>query len=260
MEPLVAQLKKLNLSEKEARIYLTLLELGPSTPYRIAKKAHLKRPTAYVIAEGLVEKGLLVQVISEKKKTYVARSPESYVADIEKRVAEAKKVLPELMAVQRKTSEQPNLLYFEGLEGMRQAYDYRLKDFHNTEIVGFAARVDDFSNELLEQVSLPWNSYREKHNIKLRVFTTDDKKLTAFKDFFANKKELVAKFLPENLYNSDSTIEIFGWGIRIVMVKNMQAIIVESTKLSATFRQIFDLLWSKFKGEYDAPEKLKLEK
>ncbi len=258
MESLVTELKKLNLSEKEARIYLTLLELGPSTPYRIAKKAHLKRPTAYVIAEELVEKGLLVQAIDEKKKTYIARSPESYIENIEKSVSEAKMFLPELMAIQKRTSEQPNLLYFEGLEGLKRAYDYKLKDFHNTEIVGFAARSDHFNKEFLSKVSFPWNEYREKHNIRLKIFTSDDPKLANFKTFFANKKSLLAKFLPENLYSSDCTIEIFSWGVRIVMVQSMQAIIIESEKLSGTFRQVFNLLWQKTEGEYETPQKLKL--
>ena len=75
MEDLIEQLKNLNLTDKEARVYLSLLELGPSTPYKIAKRARLKRPTAYVIAEELVEKGLIIQVTGEKNKLYLARSP-----------------------------------------------------------------------------------------------------------------------------------------------------------------------------------------
>lgn len=102
MESLVQELKKLNLTEKEARVYLALLELGPSTPYKIAKRSHLKRPTAYVIAEELVEKGLIIQMTGEKQKMYIARSPESYVDEVEKRVKDAKKIVPELLALQRK--------------------------------------------------------------------------------------------------------------------------------------------------------------
>lgn len=102
MDDIIDQLKNLNLTDKEARVYLTLLELGPSTPYKISKRSRLKRPTAYVIAEELVEKGLVIQVTGEKKKLYMARSPEAYFEEAEEKLWNAKQILPELKALQRK--------------------------------------------------------------------------------------------------------------------------------------------------------------
>ncbi len=251
-------LKKINLTDKEARVYLVLLELGPCTPYKVAKHTNLKRPTAYVIAEDLVKKGLIVQILSEKKRTYIARSPEEYFKEIEERVNEARAILPGLIALQKRTSEKPNILYFEGLSGVKQAYEYRLSEFHNTEILGLAAKMQDFNHQLVKQVVLPWNKYRKKHNIKLRIFTVDDPKLATFKEFFIDQETTKAKFLPQDVYDSDCTIEFFEFGIRIVMVQAMQAIIIESEKLSRTFKKIFELLWIKTKNEYNSPEKLKL--
>ncbi len=261
MEPLIHELKKLNLSEKEARVYLALLELGPSTPYKIAKKAHLKRPTAYVIAEGLAEKGLIIQVTGEKQCTYIARSPESYIEDAEQKIREAKKVLPELMALQKKTSEKPNILYFEGLTGMKQAYAYRLKEFHNKEIVGFFAGATDIEEDIHKEVFIPWNEYKQKHNMKIRGFTPDDKGLQQYSRFLSGEaKTITAKYLPTNLYDAHSSIEILDWGVRIAIMESKQVIIIESNKLARTLKQVFELLWQKTKGEYDEPQKLKLIK
>lgn len=259
-EQLIQELKKLNLSEKEARVYLALLELGPSTPYKIAKRSRLKRPTAYVIAEELVEKGLIVQMTGEKKKQYIARSPESYIEDVETRVRDAKKVLPELMALQRKQSEKPNVLYFEGFEGLKQAYEYKLKDFNGKEIVGFFARADEIEKELHEQVFFPWNEAKYKNNISVRGFTVDDPGLAEYNKFFGTERgKINAKFLPETLYSADCSIESFEWGVRIVIMKSKQAIIIESFELAKALREIHDLLWEKTKGEYVKPEKLQLE-
>ncbi len=259
MESLIRELKKLNLTEKEAKVYIALLELGPSTPYRIAKKAHLKRPTAYVIAEELVEKGLIVQVTGEKQKMYIARSPESYVDEVEQRVRDAKKVLPELMALQRKTSEKPNILYFEGVSGMKQAYNYRLKEFHNKEIVGFFARFQDVGQELDKEVFIPWNEYKEKNNMRVRGFTVDDPNLQTYARFLGGEaKTITAKYLPESIYSADSSLEIFDWGVRIAIMESKQAIIIESNKLASSLKQVFELLWQKTKGEYDKPVKLKI--
>jgi DNA-binding MarR family transcriptional regulator len=260
-ELLVKELRKLNLTEKEARVYLALLELGPSTPYRIAKRARLKRPTAYVIAEELVEKGLIVQMTGEKKRQYIARSPESYIEDVEQRIKDAKKMLPELTALQRKGSDKPNVLYFEGVDGLKQAYAYRLKEFTNSEIVGFFARADEIDKELHEQVFFPWNETKNKNNISVRGFTVDDPGLAEYKKFFGTERGAIhAKFLPEALYSADCSIEAFEWGVRIVIMRSKQAIVIESYELALAFKQIFELLWEKTKGEYEKPVKLSLGK
>lgn len=261
MEALIEQLKSLNLSDKEARVYLSLLELGPSTPYKIAKRSRLKRPTAYVIAEELVKKGLIVQVTGEKNKLYVARSPEAYFEDIEERLLTAKKALPELMALQRKTSEKPNILYFEGTGGIKQAYDYRLKEFHGKEIVGFFARRKDVDAELEKEVFFPWNEYKKKNNINVRGFTPDDPGLQAYDEFLSTtgkEGKILARFLPESVYSADCSFEVFEWGIRVVIMESKQALIIESEKVAHSMKEIFELLWEKTKGEYGKPKNIKL--
>ncbi len=265
-ENLIKELKKLNLTEKEARVYLALLELGPSTPYKIAKRSQLKRPTAYVIAEELVEKGLIIQMTGEKQKMYIARSPESYIEDVEKRISEAKKIIPELSALQRKQSDKPNVLYFEGVEGMKKAYEYRLKDFKNKEIVGFFARADNLDERLTHEVFIPWNEAKITNNIKVRGYTVDDHKLGKDYSRFLTGKDakgkglIRAKFLPDTLYSADCSVESFEWGVRICIMKSKQALIIESYELAKALREIFELLWEKTKGEYDEPINLNIEK
>ncbi len=254
MEALIEQLKGLNFTEKEARVYLTLLELGPSTPYKIAKRARLKRPTAYVITEELVEKGLILQVTGEKNKIYIACSPETYFENIEQKFRTAKKILPELMALQRKTSEKPNILYFEGVEGMKQAYEYRLKEFHHSEIVGFFARMKEVSPELHAEVFMPFNKYKKIHGINVRGFTANDPELAPYKQFWTSTGEegkILARFLPQEVYSADTSLEIFGWGVRIAIMDSRQALIIESQKFATSMKEIFELLWARTSGEFD---------
>jgi DNA-binding MarR family transcriptional regulator len=262
MESLVQELKKLNLSDKEARVYLALLELGPSSPYKIAKHSRLKRPTAYVIAEELVEKGLIVQMTGEKQRMYIAKSPETYVEEVERRVKDARRIVPELLALQRKKSEKPNVLYFEGIEGMKKAYEYRIKDFKNKEIVGFFARANEVDQEYTDEVFIPWNENRTKYDISVRGFTVDDEKLTKDYARFMTKGDdygsglIRGKFLPEKLYSSDCSIESFEFGVRICIMKSKQVLVIESEEVALAIKQVMELLWQKTKGEYDEPERL----
>jgi len=263
MEHLIQQLKNLNLTDKEARVYLSLLELGPSTPYKIAKRSRLKRPTAYVIAEELVEKGLILNVTGEKKKMYIARSPETYFEEAEQKLLSAKESLPELLALQRSKSEKPNIMYFEGVEGIKQAYDYRLKEFHGREILGWFAKTDEVDPELTTKVFIPWNEYKKDHKIQMRGFTPDSATLQDYAELFSSVTgdgKIHARFLPQSLYTADSSFEVFDWGVRMVIMESKQALIIESSKLAQTMREVFELLWERTEGEFEKPKSIKLKK
>ena len=255
MEQLIQGLKKLNLTEKEAKLYLTLLELGPSTPYRIAKKSQMKRPTAYVIAEELAEKGLIVRVTGEKQCTYIARSPESYVEEVEQRVKEARDILPELIAIQKKTSDKPNILYFEGTEGVRQAMMYKLNELHDTEIVSFSADPDLTAKENYE-TSFAFNEYRMAHNIRVRSFLTETESLKPFEKYIKDTTP-PPKFIPKEMYSSNASFEFYQNFVKIIFFDTSVAVIIESSAVSKAMRQIFEMLWSRVGDEYSESEVIK---
>ena len=76
MDILSLELRKLGLKEKEVAVYLAGLELGPSTAQNIAKKAEVTRPTTYEIIKVLEKKGLFAEITHNKKRAFLAQSPE----------------------------------------------------------------------------------------------------------------------------------------------------------------------------------------
>lgn len=70
--PLEMELRKLDLNEKEARVYLASLELGHASVQKISKKAGLSRPTAYRALESLQQKGMVRKI----KQNFIADSPD----------------------------------------------------------------------------------------------------------------------------------------------------------------------------------------
>lgn len=155
----------------------------------------------------------------------------------------------------------PNIDAREGVEGLKQAYDYKLKDFKGKEIVGFFARANAVDQELNEKVFFPWNEAKIKNNISVRGYTVDDPKLAPYKKFFGTERgKINAKFLPESLYSADCSVEIFVWAVRIVIVRSKQAVIIESSELALAMKQIFELLWSKTKGEFDESKEILADK
>ena len=90
--PIELELRKLGLREKEVRIYLAGLELGPSPVKDIAKAAKITRPTTYEIIRSLEEKGLFEEIKKGKKRYFLAQSPDKIlgILRIQKREIEEK--------------------------------------------------------------------------------------------------------------------------------------------------------------------------
>lgn len=69
------ELKKLDLNEKEIRVYLAMLETGAVSVKMLAEKIPLSRPTLYRIIENL-EKKELAEKIRGKSSEFIAKSPD----------------------------------------------------------------------------------------------------------------------------------------------------------------------------------------
>lgn len=66
--PIELELRKLGLTEKEVRVYLAGLELGPSSVKKISEMAKITKPTAYEIIKDLERKGLFAETLKERKQ------------------------------------------------------------------------------------------------------------------------------------------------------------------------------------------------
>lgn len=109
-------LKNLDLSEKEAIVYLASLELGSSIIQEIAKKSQISRSTAYEIIESLMKKGLMCALTEGKKRYFSAERPERLMSLIdikqkgpEGRRKELKAILPELRELTKLSKERPKV-------------------------------------------------------------------------------------------------------------------------------------------------------
>jgi sugar-specific transcriptional regulator TrmB len=83
----VTTIEKLGMTEKESKLYLTSLRIGPASMQVLARKAKIDRGTAYHVAQTLTEKGLFEVVEDGKRPMFRVTSPkmlESYVVERKK--------------------------------------------------------------------------------------------------------------------------------------------------------------------------------
>ncbi|MBU1177018.1 MAG: helix-turn-helix domain-containing protein [Patescibacteria group bacterium] len=76
LEILPLELRKLGLTEKQASVYLTALELGYTSIQKIAQKAKISRPTTYEIVKTLKQKRLISESRDKNKTYFIAESPD----------------------------------------------------------------------------------------------------------------------------------------------------------------------------------------
>lgn len=122
---LAKRLEQLGLSDKEARVYGSLLEMGEASPQNLALKSGINRATTYVILESLVNKGLVTTFLKKKKASFAIQSP-LQILDllynekklVDEKIGLAKKLMPELEVLERLTSERAKVRFFEGQAGI----------------------------------------------------------------------------------------------------------------------------------------------
>ena len=116
------KLQQLGFEEKEAKLYAALLELGEAGIVDIARKSGLKRTTVYHILDNLKLRGLVSQTKKDKKVSYIAEDPRSIGEDLKEKERLFQKTLPELLSIANLMEKKPVIKYFEGLNGIKEAY------------------------------------------------------------------------------------------------------------------------------------------
>ncbi|MFH1946964.1 MAG: helix-turn-helix domain-containing protein [Candidatus Magasanikbacteria bacterium] len=113
-------LKKLSFSDKEAKIYLALLSLGPSSVRKLAEISEINRGTAYDILKSLQDKGIVSYYNKDTKQYFVAENPEKLHDLVKKQQdelssvgSELGKMISELHALHNKGGDRPVARYYE---------------------------------------------------------------------------------------------------------------------------------------------------
>jgi sugar-specific transcriptional regulator TrmB len=242
---LTKQLEKLNLNNKEATVYLSLLELGETTIQRIANKSKIKRTTVYDTIDSLREKGLVASTKKNKKTLYYAEDPRLIKDKIAEQEQTLNKILPELLSITNLIDKKPKIQFFEGEEGIKNVYKDTLK-YPRQEILMWGAP------EMFEYFDMDfmWNYYQPKRiekRIWMRAIGPDDKIVNAIKE--NDEKSLrKTKLAPTDQFPLEVEINLYGKRfIGIMSFKEKIGLIIESEKIYKTLKSIFEMNWQMLK-------------
>jgi sugar-specific transcriptional regulator TrmB len=240
---LLITLQNYGLSEKEARVYLTVLELGTSIASTIARRAELNRVTTYTILEDLKMDGIVNETIKEGVKYYSVISPDILLKQLEQKYESFKEKVPELLAMAEKFGSKPRVQFFEGLEGVKKMYNDLLTS--TTEPICAFLGLESISTKLHEYLNKEFLPQRIKLGIKAKVISHTGEKNKAYKSM--DKQTLKeTRMIKDNAFILHHEINIYGEDrVAIAMFNHeeMSALIIHSKKFHDTLLSIFNFIW-----------------
>lgn len=249
-------LQKIGLTDKDALVYLSCLELGTQPASVIAKKAGLKRPTTYLILEGLLKKGLVSEYTGANVKYFTAVSPEYLMNFMEKqkreimsRQREFEEYLPQFQALLNPFSVNPKVRFYEGIDGIERAMNDTLTAkeplrcfstfdawFSRQETKDF---VFQYMKRRLDEKALPIRCVCPRTQAAERFLTTEFLEL--------RRAERISEFrwLPKEIQNFSNEINIYDNKVAIACLgKNeLMGIIIESESIAMTQKSVFEAVW-----------------
>jgi len=246
---LIPIIKNLGLTDKETKVYISLIEVGPSVVSRIAEKARINRVTTYDILEKLKEKGFISTFTKQKIKYFSPTDPEIIANNFDQKTKAFKESLPELKRLKGETAH-PRIQYFEGIDGIKAIYEDTL-----TSKTGIL----NFSNS--EEIRKIWPTYdkdyvekRAKKKIYLKGIIPSDEagKLVKSQDALYHRE---MRLIQKDKYNFTNEINIYDDKVAIIsFADELIGMIIESREIAATQRAIFQMVWefadsSKAKGD-----------
>ncbi len=249
---LAKKLESVGLTEKQAKVYVAALFLGPAPVQRIAEQAEVNRATTYVILDELAAMGLVSTSVEGKKTVFVAESPEAierYLNSIEKEVSERKealkKSLKDLKDVSRvEADDAPVVRFYKGPEAAQAVSDYmRRKATRSEKILGLSD-IDEI-RKMYPDVLQKNPSARKRKNLSSRALYSGSVDLP--REDPQTQRE--AKRLPAKakgdlqLYKDRATILTFG--------EHPTGIVIESREIVAILRQLYNLAWKNYEYNKD---------
>lgn len=242
-------LQDIGLSEKEAAVYIMLIQVDDASVIDIAKKTSINRTTVYILLESLEKKGLVSETTLGKKTHYQADPPErleTYVQRQKVTLDEYSKrlvdVIPQIKSIQRETGVKPIVKLYEGKEGIISLNE---ELYENNDEGGTAYLL--YSRDLLDSVFSEddigkYRKVRLQKGVKTKVFYNSTKEERPSDDTGERMK------IDEKKYPITCDISVYKDRVRIgILGKKLSGIFIRSQDLADTLRSLFNFAFDSLK-------------
>jgi len=228
-------LKELGLTEVEIKVYLTLLEIGPSQAGIITRKSGIHRRMVYDAVERLIKKGLVGYIVRNNRKIFSAAHPNRLLELAEERKRAIEAFLPELQAKFLAEKEKKETLFFDGKAGLKTVFEDQLQVGKEIKILATTPTGVD----LMKFYFIWYDKRREKKKIPVKIVLSDKHKGLLEKTPLLQKRYLPDKYL------GNTSINVYGNKVAIIHWEQKKpfAIVINQAEIANSYRKIFEAMW-----------------
>lgn len=242
-------LAKIGLNDKEARVYLAILELGSASVVAVSRKSGVKRTTVYEVVDSLLGKGLISQTVVGKRKRFLAESAEKFFQLKKTELDTLRGLLPTLEALRNVAIEKPALQFFQGKEQIMRVFE----DFClNTDPVkDKLLAIETKASMVVEQLGIQFfiDLLAKKKARGLESLTLDTlgaEELDAFaKEYpWSVDHGITIRLLddPESKFNV--SLYLYQNKIALIAADQLIALVIANQRLKESFEFLFHKLWA----------------
>jgi predicted transcriptional regulator len=251
-DELIRQVEELGLSNKEARVYIANLMLGPAGVQQIADTSGIKRVTTYVILEALVNLGLVSQTNKTKKTLFNAEAPDNLRRLLEKReesVREQKQqlneLLPQLSQLTMLPKEAPSVKFYDSAEGIRTVMKSVIADAikEGVSVLHGASNIDQLFAFFPEIAAANANPDRIEAGMRSKyLYTTEKGPILQATDDGTRRQ---SRFVPLDRYKLNGDITVVGDTIALLSLTGTRplGVVIKSSELSKALRGLIEMAW-----------------
>lgn len=236
----VSFIRKAGLSEPESRVYLDLLEHGPSVIAEIARRTGYHRQIIYRVLPVLTESGLVSVGPLGKRRAYTAESPIHLKSMFDRLASDFESVLPSLEELRISRTDRPILKFLSGAKGI---------EFIHDDVVRTLKKGDIYYRYSSRKVSMDTSkNYFSKSTKEARDKKQLERMLITSEELSKTKKPLLERevvVIPKgfDLFEDNISKVIYGSKVGVIDYNTETAFIIESAVFANFERKIFELLF-----------------
>lgn len=246
-QQLIAQLINLEFSERDAEVYLALIEVGATTAGPLIQATNLHRNIVYTSLNHLIARKLVSTKIIRGRKQFVANDPqpltEEYRAKTEDAVQIAKTIkhLQSDRQLEEITVHQGNEEYLSLLNGLIRSLPKGATKY----VLGTGG--EEFMRETMRPIWKKYHKVATDQNISIKMIAYENQRKAIAEDI-ANPPIYSVRYLPENIENP-SGIHIYPEANTVLNImyssetEPVTAIKIQNKKLVQGYLNLFNNLW-----------------
>ena len=231
------QLKQAGLTENEALVYQTLLEIGPKTASILARRTGLHRRLVYDITDRLIKKGIIGYIKENNKKIFQASNPTRFNEILEEKQQAINNIMPEMISMFQQDKDKPKqeTNFFKGVEGLKSVFEDQL-NYKEILILG----ASPLAYEMLDIYFHWFDKKRQANKIKTKIIFNKQTKIQKKKKIPLSE----IKYLPDK-YSSNMAINIYGDKTAIILWEKDKpiAIVIKDQEITDGYKKHFNLMW-----------------